>query len=848
MAQAAKLRALALDKAESRKKPEKERKPSSGHGRKKGKKRTVTMHFQGQDDAKSLPAASWDKVGSLCASVQEALDRFYSASGFIPEHEIKRMRICFQRFSSEDNDLYRGQVHEVLTHLCYVPVSEDKATAIAKDTNEFSTLDFQDFCDFVERYTQYEREVVRVKLEEWTAREKEEDDEADAIAEVRGFLKSLGIICLKDTAQEVIELGGMSGRTCSRPEELLRCLSAYRALEGFTKAEIDRIHAIFLTLEAEPQPKTAADMRSERHIKASQLCDGLLKIAGLYCADHLRELLDKMEETIEGEKITPFLFYEFLVCARRLRDAMLTAGAEEFDNLDADEDGIVEANELRELCKPLGFTLSAAEWDELVEELNLGDEDVEFQDAWDFLQSVQAKNGFTASEQQELIEAFGRFSTVSGELENLKVKDLLTYLGFETTVDDVQDMVSRVDFNGSKTMDQNEFLRLMRLQREITIASYTAAYSRNRLFAHGGAPPEEIERVLALAKLHPNVHIMAQALEVVEESGDYDHSTQSLQFEGFLKVADYCRKTIPVYNRRHAHFQLNQIDELRKSFNSQDMESKGFISIGSFLGLLADTTLAVNTVAGRARMYEQLERAREAALEAGVNKEEVGNPNSPRVRFLPMVHFVHETVKNHEDAVFEREDAALKEVTFSKEEVQQFRDLFAQLVKQHEAEVAASAAARERPAGRRLSAVQAAQVLAEAEEALREQQQKELTLGSAIKRLTKVDRVPAADIIKMVSLMGIQATGPIRQQLFERCMHFSDKPEQGVDFPGFLQLMQWMVGTNFGNILAAAEQTVKSEGLRSDASRASMAAGVIGQSSKFGHMDVVNVRSRKYLG
>ena len=58
-------------------------------------------------------------------------------------------------------------------------------------------------------------------------------------------------------------------------------------------------------------------------------------------------------------------------------------------------------------------------------------------------------------------------------------------------------------------------------------------------------------------------------------------------------------------------------------------------------------------------------------------------------------------------------------------------------------------------------------------------------------------------------------------------MHFSDKPEQGVDFPGFLQLMQWsqpqipagcfracevqmrMVGTNFGNILAAAEQTVK---------------------------------------
>ena len=37
-------------------------------------------------------------------------------------------------------------------------------------------------------------------------------------------------------------------------------------------------------------------------------------------------------------------------CPQFTEDAMLTAGAEEFDNLDADEDGIVEANELRELC------------------------------------------------------------------------------------------------------------------------------------------------------------------------------------------------------------------------------------------------------------------------------------------------------------------------------------------------------------------------------------------------------------------------------------------------------------------------------------------------------------------
>ena len=35
-------------------------------------------------------------------------------------------------------------------------------------------------------------------------------------------------------------------------------------------------------------------------------------------------------------------------------DAMLLTASEEFDNVDADEDGIVEAEELREFCSP-GF-------------------------------------------------------------------------------------------------------------------------------------------------------------------------------------------------------------------------------------------------------------------------------------------------------------------------------------------------------------------------------------------------------------------------------------------------------------------------------------------------------------
>eukprot|EP00435_Cladocopium_sp_Y103_P074076 s963_g46.t1 len=46
--------------------------------------------------------------------------------------------------------------------------------------------------------------------------------------------------------------------------ELLRFLAAYRAVEGFTTEDMERIKRIFAACEAEPQPKTAQEMRSER--------------------------------------------------------------------------------------------------------------------------------------------------------------------------------------------------------------------------------------------------------------------------------------------------------------------------------------------------------------------------------------------------------------------------------------------------------------------------------------------------------------------------------------------------------------------------------------------------------
>jgi len=579
----------------------------------------------------------------------------------------------------------------------------------------------------------------------------------------------------------------------------LRFLASWRSCEGFTLDDINEMREAFSECEG---PERKAD--SEAVIHAGELSNGLLNFAGLHSSQHLTALLDKLEESLESDHSVPVSFYEFLACCRMVRALMVKEVHGEFKKLDTDKDGFIDVADLRRLCIPLGFTLVDAEWEELLEAQSVPEDAwLELDTVWSFVQAVREQNGFTEQTQEELTECFNKFCDDSGEMPNLQVMELLSYMGFEATIDEVRQMVKRVDFNGNGTMDSGEFLCLMRFQREANMADYKAAFEDKQFAEEGTASFPEILKALEDCKIKAEPSLLRETLEECIEQGLYDKATKTVSFNGFLFIAQTMLNKYPVELRKRANFKDVDLMLIENTFKSQE-KGKGFITTGELIWLLQDSELGVNSLTGRSQLFDNLDKAREAAVASGIEPAMAGNPGSPRVRLMPLVHFVRLCIKEHQDKVFEREDRVMAAVSFSEREVVEFRQLFNTLATQagtREPAPAPQPTSPSAPSMRRrasFASLPSAQTVAVAEPA-RPMNSAPKTLGAVISQFKHVIRVPVQDVLDKVAGMNTKVPSSQKLALGDAVMRYACG-NGGLDFPGFLQVMQWMIDSNFGNI------------------------------------------------
>eukprot|EP00930_Biecheleria_cincta_P033931 TRINITY_DN23480_c0_g1_i1.p1 TRINITY_DN23480_c0_g1~~TRINITY_DN23480_c0_g1_i1.p1 ORF type:complete len:982 (+),score=218.35 TRINITY_DN23480_c0_g1_i1:113-3058(+) len=778
--------------------------------RQKTQKRTVTMHPSRADGRSvKLPPPSSTSIGALLPSVKECLNRFFV--DVMSEEEQGRIRTVFMRFAT-DGEVVRDCLHELLVHLGFLTVTEEEADRVAKETTEFSTLDLQDFADFVERYMMVEREHIQEKMQVWQQQGAEANLAKGPAARITSFLDLLGVVCLSRDVKAIMEVAGLADHPCDTPEAMLRFLAALRSCEGFSQDDIADVLKAFEECEHERCFRPGSEGAL---IKAEELSNGLLDFGGLYAVEHIRKLMELIADGIEGDRPLGVGIYEFMVCARRLRTAVLNELHTQFKKLDDDEDCFITGEDLVELCKPLGFSLVEAEFDELLEATELAtDSFIDLDSAYSFVTETQERNGFTKKEQEELTESFERFCDESGEMPSMKVAELLQWMGFETTLDDVRRMVQQVDFNGNGTMDIGEFLTLMRLQKELSLNNYRNAYDKHEL---GGLSRQSFQEQAvhkALIKgcnMHPQKAVLQQAMSDMAKSKEGSTDWQ-MSFEDFLRIAETCRKLIPLESRKMAFFKDEQFVDLQKAFQLQDTAGNCFISVGELLWMLGDSGLPVNTVDGRAKLYECLEQARSEALEAGVAQAEVGNPGSPRVRFMPIVHLIRIHVKAHEQQVFEKEEAVLKRVKFSSQEVTEFRALFEQYARESasESQSPTSSAANQKEADNSSNSGHKSKLQKQfAFARCFTHQLQTQSLSAVLRRLTREPRVVCSHVVTLLKELGVRVSGKPRAELLAQLSEVCDSDET-MDFAGFLRIMQWAMDSNFGNINGVAERIASS--------------------------------------
>eukprot|EP00930_Biecheleria_cincta_P034575 TRINITY_DN23881_c0_g1_i1.p1 TRINITY_DN23881_c0_g1~~TRINITY_DN23881_c0_g1_i1.p1 ORF type:complete len:1054 (-),score=208.46 TRINITY_DN23881_c0_g1_i1:98-3259(-) len=745
-------------------------------------KRKATLGFNSALPANALPAPDTTRAGPLFPSVKEALDVYYSA--VIPGEEKSRWKIAFARFAKADGtEIERDVLHVVLSYLGFLAVTEEKVDAVAKQTTEFSTLDFSDFADFCERWVMYEREALKEKCQAWFQRDDPHNHFSGPVDDFQSFMRSFNIACSNESVQDIMELAGLSGVECSSPEVLVRFLAGRRARLGFTAEEMEELK------EAFDECEQAGIRTPEGHlIKADEISNGLLGWAELYCVEPLRKLLSKMEGSLESDRPIGCSFYEFVACAGQLREMMLHEVFDQFQEFDTDSDGYIAVEDLRPLCKSLGFNLVDAEFNEFSEQEHIAaDSWLDFDVCWKFIVCVREAHGFTEAERQELTSAFASFCDESGEMPNLAVMDLLDHIGFDNTVEEVMAMVEQVDFNGNGTMDSGEFMRLMRIQRELSLVHYRTAYDKYDFSKPDNAEDDNVAAALTECQIPPDLHIMEEAIRPLLE--EYNAEDDGLSFESFSHIAETCRRLYPVQKRKRAYFKEEEAALIKMAFAQQDSSRRGYISVGDLVWLMADSGLPVNTKGGRAMIFAKLDQARESARSAGVDDEDVGNPGSPRVRCMPVVHLVRDILKQHRKEVDEKVESIMKGVKFSGDEIAEFRKFF-------DSKSDAPPAATSSPDGpkRRRS------VAGGEDKKMTMRSADQMTLSKVLARFKHVPRLPVDDVLNMSQNSALQVSSKEKLQLSQRIMKLAQ--DGGLDFASFVQVMQWMLDSNYGNVKA----------------------------------------------
>ncbi|CAE7543776.1 CPK4 [Symbiodinium necroappetens] len=737
---------------------------------------------------------STSHVGRLVPSVEESLNKFWTDE--LSSDDLLRLRVVFRSMSEDGLHVPRAALRELSVRLGLRTVSPDRSEELLRQITNFDNIDFQDFCDFCERALVVERQAFQRLLQTWDPNPG--DNFVGAIEHVQGFMRSLQVVCSRKTVQDILDLAGLKDQPCDTSQEILRFLAAHHSCDGFNHQELAGIVAAFDACEEErPNPGPEG-----RLAKSSAVDSALLRFGGIYFVEEWRKVKKKLKARgLQHSSSNGICFFEFLFTARRIRERELRAVADEFDALDTDRDGLISVEALRALCQPLGFTLVGSEMTEFCKLRGVSEDSfLNVEAAWDFVQQVRNCHGFAEVEREELLHSFLRFSGGSGELATVKVMELLQWLGLEGNIEEARDMLRMVDFNFSGTLDQVEFLRLMRLQKEKNLKAYTRAYVSKSL----DKDLSESHLVAALADCA--VHPERQTLQEVFRRQKWKPGDLPLTWEAWVCLAEEVRKMAPVWKRRRAGFSEIQVRELQAAFRGPESVpgKTGPVVVSDLLWMLLDSGMRIHRAEERREFHQALDRARQEALEAGISPKDVGELGSLELYFAPFLHLVRAHVRVIEQQQIQREELAMRSVSFSAEEIADLRCIF-----NRQAQEAQEKEAKEAPAVCH-------------------------PLSGAVLKLCSISRLPCSEVVHLAGCIGVRmktsqkemlqrkirelcVQGPFLQpsaakkEASGRSCRADEDGEQGLDldFAEFLHVFQWMTDCNFCNINDVAERFVQ---------------------------------------
>uniref|UniRef100_A0A7S1ME47 Calmodulin n=1 Tax=Alexandrium catenella TaxID=2925 RepID=A0A7S1ME47_ALECA len=407
---------------------------------------------------------------------------------------------------------------------------------------------------------------------------------------------------------------------------------------------------------------------------------------------------------------------------------------------------MISVPELRQVLIQMGYTPLTENVNEVLEDVDTGRDNVlDFHDFFDFVFIYRQREGFRRDEVQEMRRLFERFDADdSGEISAMELKELFRHMGYRVTMDQVHLFVAQVDENNSNCLDFREYLKLMQLHREAELRSITGIFNSLKDRVTGMLTSSNVDKAFKGLQQEP-----PKALPKLASKG--------FNFDGFVKLVDSCRADLVARERKKAGFTDERIAELQEVFSRFDKDGSGEIDNIELMSILTEFGWNPKTQEEQKELMTKIQMAKDAAKEADPDHDLADDG----IKFWSYVQLARMLETEHEQAEEELMNRLMKELNFNQKEVDDFRQIY--MNKKHE-------------------------------------------IAEDIKERTgkDPDGLPRDDVRRLVRSLGISLIGENKVKLDTELKRLGCDDLKPLDFPGFLQLMRWIMTADMATAVTQA--------------------------------------------
>jgi len=559
----------------------------------------------------------------------------------------------------EDGEVHHDNLPQALELAGFLqPDKRCMADAFADVSPHYTTLDEEQFQDFIRRYT---KRLDKAYMEAFKEYDADGSGEVES-AELALVLQNFGIMPLRHVLDEVLSEVDEEGKGALNMAEFKKLMEIIRLREGFTKVEYESFHGLFHRF----------DLDKSGEIDTKEL-QSLLSWMGYPTA---KEEVAKIVRAVDSNRSGTVSLGEMLVCMRKVREHEMNTISEAIKRWDADDSGAVSGQELQKVLSVLGYQPDPDVVREVARDMGLDFEEggMDLSDIVRLLTIYREREGFLSSQVAEIGEAFVRFDTEkAGEIGSQEVGRVLRWLGYTTPYEVQQTILPKVDIDGSGALSLPELLKLLRMvqARELQDARkvYESLDPKRLGYLSMDDATEGFKRLKCEDSEGRVPKVLPQDLYrgplAASEEGERRVSElhrPHVSREGFIHTVVLCQREARRVFKDNGGFSVREFTDMKKRFGFFDKDGSGEISNKELIALIEQIFPTMASDAGvRPRLRQML-----AEVGDGSASLSFGD-------FMRLMAGLRDLEQKDHHA---KELKAVEDTGFSSKEVDEFRELF----------------------------------------------------------------------------------------------------------------------------------------------------------------------------